>query len=280
MLLSLLLSPKKIIFAAVSLSLLAQNRFMKAASIYTNILQARATGRKLFAVLVDPDKESPGRLKKMALSAQDYGVDFFFIGGSLVMEDQLDVCIESIQKACNIPKILFPGSIKQINGKADGILLLSLLSGRNPELLIGQHVVAAPYLRESGLEILSTAYLLIDGGRPTTASYMSNTLPIPANKPEIAACTAMAGEMLGFKLVFLDAGSGAQWAVGEACVRAVRKAVDLPIIVGGGIRTPEAAKRSLEAGADLVVIGNAIEKDPSLLSEFAAVIKGYVNNKL
>lgn len=245
---------------------------MKPSSIYTDIVAARAAGRRLFAVLIDPDKAAPERLGRLAREAEEQGVDFFLMGGSLVTADQLGACLEIIRRSCDLPVILFPGSILQINGKADGILLLSLLSGRNPELLIGQHVVAAPYLRESGLEILSTAYLLVDGGRPTTASYMSNTAPIPADKPEIAVCTAMAGEMLGFKLVYLDAGSGAENQVHTDMIRAVREAVDLPVIVGGGIRTPEDARRSIEAGADLIVIGSAIEEAPGMLAAFAEAI--------
>lgn len=245
---------------------------MQTSSIYTSIQKARAAGRKLFAVLIDPDKIALDQLSRLATRAAAHKVDYFLIGGSLITENQLDACLVTLKDHCDIPTVLFPGSILQMNGKADGILLLSLLSGRNPELLIGQHVVAAPYLRESGLEIMSTAYLLIDGGRPTTASYMSHTLPIPADKPDIAASTAMAGEMLGFKLVYLDAGSGAQKQVSAATIQAVRRAVDLPVMVGGGIRTPEAARQSLQAGADLIVIGSAIEKEPALLEQFAGVI--------
>ena len=246
---------------------------MHSSSIYANIQQARANGCKLFAILIDPDKTTDSGLAPLGLQAEKNGVDYFFLGGSLITEDKLDDCLRTIRENCRIPIILFPGSILQINPNANGILLLSLLSGRNPELLIGQHVVAAPYLRESGLEIIPTAYLLIDGGQPTTAGYMSHTAPIPADKPDIAACTAMAGQMLGFKLVYLDAGSGAQDQVSAATIRAVRKAVDLPIIVGGGIRTPDAAQQSLEAGADLIVIGNVLEKTPALLEDFAQVFE-------
>lgn len=246
---------------------------MHSSSIYENIQEARANGRKLFATLIDPDKTTPNGLSDLGIKAEKLGIDYFFMGGSLLTEDKLDDCLRTIRENCRIPILLFPGSILQINPNANGILLLSLLSGRNPDLLIGQHVVAAPYLRESGLEIISTAYLLIDGGQPTTASYMSHTAPIPADKPEIAACTAMAGQMLGFKLIYLDAGSGAQNQVSAATIKAVRKAVDLPIVVGGGIRTPDAAQRSLEAGADLIVVGNALEKAPELLEDFAKVFE-------
>src|SRR5690606_37228031 len=143
------------------------------------------------------------------------------------------------KSATSIPVIIFPGSANQICDSADGILLLSLISGRNPEFLIGAHVTAAARLRVSGIEILPTAYMLIDGGAATTVSYISNTLPLPADKPDIAACTAMAGEMLGLRLIHMDAGSGAKNPVPNAIIRAVREAVDLPIIVGGGIRTAD-----------------------------------------
>lgn len=152
-------------------------------------------------------------------------------------------------------------------------MLLSLISGRNPDLLIGQHVVAAPYLRQSGLEVISTGYMLIDGGAPTSVGYISNTNPIPADKTDIAVCTALAGEMLGLKVLYLEAGSGAQTPVSEAMISAVRQAVQLPLIVGGGIRTPERARASLMAGADILVVGNGVERDPALLPAIAAVVK-------
>lgn len=170
------------------------------------------------------------------------------------------------------PRILFPGNVLQVSREAEAILLLSLISGRNPDLLIGQHVIAAPYLKESGLEILPTGYLLIDGGSPTSVSYMSNTIPIPANKPDIARCTAMAGEMLGLRLMYLDAGSGARNPVPEAMIRAVRSEIGVPLIVGGGIRIPEQAMAAVSAGADLIVIGNAVEQSPQLILEMAEAI--------
>ena len=152
------------------------------------------------------------------------------------------------------------------------MLFLTLISGRNPELLIGHHVVAAPMIRKTQLEVMPVGYMLIDGGKPTTASYMSHTSPIPANKPEIAVCTAMAGEMLGLKLLYLDAGSGAENPVSAEIISAVREATDLPIIVGGGIRTAEQAGKAAKAGATVVVVGNALEKDPGLISQLKQAI--------
>ncbi len=241
--------------------------------IYTTLLEKKAKGRKQMAVLVDPDKVIPQQLDHLLELAQGADIDYIFIGGSLLVKDQIKECIYRIRERTSIPAVLFPGSPLQIYSEADAILLLSLISGRNPELLIGQHVVAAPYLKKSGLEVISTGYLLIDGGKPTTASYMSNTLPIPGDKAEIAMCTAMAGEMLGLKLIYLDGGSGAFQPVPEPVIRSVREATSLPLIVGGGIRSAKLAHRAVQAGADLIVVGNILEKEPSLLGEMSAAIK-------
>lgn len=231
----------------------------------------RKEGKKGLAVLLDPDKEGstglPDRIKKLAVA----GPDFFFVGGSLITGNSFHVLLEAIRHHCDVPVVLFPGSNLHIQGDADGILLLSLISGRNPEFLIGQHVVAAPLLKNSGLEILPTAYLLIDGGKPTTVSYISNTQPIPADKPEIAACTAMAGEMLGLQLVYLDAGSGAENPVPEGMIAAVKENTGLPVIVGGGIRSAEEAGMAWRAGADCIVVGNALELQPDLLAQIIKV---------
>ena len=248
---------------------------MSNTTIYTDLQEAKRAGRKKFAVLIDPDKIRLGNMEEVLSRAIEAGVDYFFIGGSLIVNNMLDQCLVSIRERCSIPMILFPGNSFQLSYRADAILFLSLISGRNAELLIGNHVISAPYLKLSPLEILSTGYMLIDGGRPTTVSYMSNTRPIPANKEDIAVCTAMAGEMLGLKMIYMDAGSGAQTPVSKSMIQAVAGAIEVPLIVGGGIRTPEKALENIEAGADLVVVGNAIEKDPSLLNEIASAIHGY-----
>jgi putative glycerol-1-phosphate prenyltransferase len=202
-------------------------------------------------------------------------VDFLFVGGSLLTHDRLDSCLKVLSANTGIPKIIFPGSTLQINSKADAILFLSLISGRNAEMLIGKHVVAAPYLKNSGLEILSTGYMLIESGNSTTALYMSNTLPIPSNKDDIAVCTAMAGEMLGLRLLYLDAGSGAQNPVPVSMISRVKENVTIPVIVGGGLRTPALAYESLKAGADLIVVGNAIEKDKDLIFRIAEKVHSF-----
>ena len=216
-----------------------------------------------------------GRLEQIIDLSIHCKVDYFFIGGSLIVNGQLDQCLQLIRQQCKIPLILFPGSSYQLSYKADAILFLSLVSGRNPDLLIGQHVIAAPYLKLSPLEILPTGYMLIEGGVDTTVLYMSNTSPIPATKSDIAVCTAMAAEMLGLKLIFMDAGSGAAHPVPSEMIASVRGAVSIPLIVGGGIRSAEKVHENLTAGADVIVIGNALETDPSLLIDIAATIHGH-----
>lgn len=222
---------------------------------------------KSLAVLIDPDKVEMRGVMSQVEAYVRAGVDFFFVGGSLISSNKFYVLIEALRRQESIPVLIFPGSNLHIHSDADGILLLSLISGRNPELLIGQHVVAAPILRNSGLEVLSTGYMLIESGKATTVSYISNTQPIPSDKEDIAACTAMAGEMLGLSLIYLDGGSGAQNPVPGKLISAVRRAVSTPLIVGGGITSGAKAEGAWQAGADLVVVGNGLEKDPNILGE-------------
>ena len=228
---------------------------------------------KQFAVLVDPEQCDGLVLKNLVSLANDSAVDYIFVGGSLLVNDHLDKCISLIKEQTQLPVILFPGSEMQVNGKADAILLLSLISGRNPELLIGKQVVAAPYIRASGLEVLSTGYMLIESGNSTTALYMSNTSPIPREKNDIAVCTAMAGEMLGMKLIYMDAGSGAEHPVPPPMIEKVSSELSVPLIVGGGISKPEIAFQSSKAGADMIVVGTAIEKDVELIKEISIAVK-------
>jgi phosphoglycerol geranylgeranyltransferase len=242
-------------------------------SVYQQITTKKSEGIKQFAVLIDPDKSSIEKIEKLCMLAIDSGVDYIFVGGSLLTNGNLPNCIRRIKYACNLPVVLFPGNGNQIDAQADAILFLSLISGRNPELLIGKHVVSAPIIREKNLEAISTGYMLIESGRPTTALYMSNTMPIPSDKPDIAACTAMAGELLGMKMIFMDAGSGATFPVNEQMIHAVRKSVEIPLIVGGGINTPEKAASACRAGADMIVVGNSLESDPGIIKEIADAVK-------
>lgn len=234
-------------------------------SVYDSLVHKQSAGQKMLAVLIDPDHLD--RLEESVRRCNESGVDLIFLGGSLVSSGTIAESIERIKQHTDIPVLLFPGDELQIDGRADALLLLSLISGRNPELLIGKHVVAAPYIKKSGIEAISTGYMLIDGGRVTTASYISGTVPIPADKPEIAMCTAMAGEMLGMKLIYMDAGSGANQPVNARTIGSVRKAIDVPIIVGGGIRSTAQAVDAWRAGADIVVVGNAIEDDNTLITD-------------
>jgi len=247
-------------------------------TIYYQFLEKKKLGKKSFAVLIDPDKVNAGNILALVELAITAKVDYFFVGGSLVISSHLDQCIQQIKASCTIPVILFPGSPSQVSPFADALLYLSLISGRNPELLIGQHVISAPFVRKSGLEIMPTGYMVIDGGAPTTVSYISNASPIPADKNEIAMCTAMAGEMLGMKLIYMDAGSGAKTPITDAMIAKVSECIEIPLIVGGGITTPEKAYLNCKAGADIIVVGNAIEKDPNLITEMAAAIHSIAVN--
>jgi phosphoglycerol geranylgeranyltransferase len=227
-------------------------------------------GKKSIAVLIDPDKlEEPTRLLHLINLANENCVDYFFVGGSLITTANLSQIVRTIKDTVSIPVILFPGNSMQIDPAADAILFLSLISGRNPELLIGQHVVAAPVLKNTKLEVIPTGYMLVNSGRTTSVAYISNTIPIPEDKYSLAACTAMAGEMLGLQAIYMDAGSGAEREISAKMIAAVRKVISVPLIIGGGINTPEKALRALEAGADVIVIGNALEKQPELLIEIA-----------
>ena len=237
--------------------------------------RARQTGQKMLAVLVDPDKASRESLRVLAGYAERGCVDFFFWGGSLVNQPQSSYFLRYLKSLVTVPVLLFPGSVYQLDEQADGLLLLSLISGRNPELLIGHHVTVAGRIKQLGLPTVPTGYVLIDGGRPTSVSYMSGTTPIPADKPAIAAATALAGEQLGLRLIYLDAGSGALQPVSPRTVRAVRQEVELPLIVGGGIRDAATAQRALQAGADLLVVGNGLEQDPAWLPALAGLVHGH-----
>jgi putative glycerol-1-phosphate prenyltransferase len=236
-----------------------------------NLLSSLTAPKKQFAVLVDPDKYSRTQLLDLTSMARDTMVSYFFVGGSLLSEGNLDETIKILKENSDIPIIIFPGDELQINSRADAILLLSLISGRNPELLIGKHVIAAPYLKRSGLEILPTGYMLVESGNSTTALYMSNSMPIPRNKDEIAVSTALAGEMLGLKLIYMDGGSGATHPIPVRMIEKVKEQINIPLIVGGGIRSAQDASERFRAGADLVVVGNAIETDQALLAKIAEV---------
>lgn len=221
---------------------------------------------KKFAVLIDPDKQDEAGLERITHKADAAGVDLILVGGSLLFS-RIDETVARIKRNTSIPVWLFPGNTMQICPEADGILLLSMISGRKPELLIGNHVIAAPAIKQSGLAVVSVGYMLIDGGRRSSVEYMSNTIPIPADKNDIAVATAMAGEMLGMQMIYLEAGSGAKNPVPQSMISAVQRAVDVPVVVGGGLRYKEYIADAFNAGATWVVLGNGLEDNPDMLND-------------
>lgn len=240
--------------------------------IHQKILAFKAQNRKLTAVLIDPDKAEDKHLDHLLKCAHEAGVDLLLLGGSLISRYQLDNVAKSIKLRTTLPVILFPGHAMQLTTEVDAILFLSLISGRNPEFLIGQHVQAAPLIQQMNLEILSTGYILIDGGQVSTTSYITQTIPIPAAKSEIAVATALAGQMLGMHMIYLEAGSGAQFTLPEELVTAVVNNVHIPVWCGGGIDHPEKAFRMAKAGSDILVFGNIFEKDTSLMNEMIQAV--------
>ncbi len=225
-------------------------------------------------ILIDPDKQKTDRAAYLAKKAYQNGCDFIFVGGSLVSSN-IDDTITAIKKEVKIPIILFLGSPLQISKYADGILLLSLISGRNPELLIGHHVISAKKLKDSALQIIPTAYMLFDCGNPTSVEYISNTRPIPNNKTDIAVSTALAGEMLGLRQIYLEAGSGANKTVSADIISAVKKNTSVPLIVGGGIRNIYDVNKVLKAGADIIILGSVWEKNEEQAVKLLKAIKNF-----
>ncbi|MBN1118844.1 MAG: geranylgeranylglyceryl/heptaprenylglyceryl phosphate synthase [Bacteroidales bacterium] len=226
------------------------------------------------AILIDPDKLSVQAILSTVYTANEAGVQMILVGGSL-MSTRIDSTIEIIKKNSDIPVVLFPGSLMQLSAKADALLLLSLVSGRNPEYLIGNHVLAAPYIRTTNLEVIPTGYILIQGGNVTSVEYISNTRPIPADKKDLIVATALASEMLGHKLIYLEAGSGAKIHVSLDVVSEVKRRISIPLIVGGGITSSTIADEILEAGADMIVVGTAVEKNVEKINQMMAAIKNY-----
>jgi len=221
-------------------------------------------------LLLDPDKSKGESLRNILAIAEDCHTDFILTGGSLTF-NSIDNLIEEVRKHCSIPVVLFPGNLLQLSHKADIIMLLSLISGRNPELLIGNHIIAAPYLKTVREKLVSVGYILINCGSMTSVEYISQTDAIPSDKPEIAVATALAGEMLGLGMIYLEAGSGATKPVPANIVKAVRENVLIPIAVGGGIRNKKEIEEIFNAGADTIILGNGCEKNPELLRDACRV---------
>ena len=237
---------------------------MAAAKVFDAILAAKSAGRKLYWVLLDPDDFSPEKGAEISAQSQAAGADGVLVGGSLLYASQVETFVASVKKAVTIPVILFPGDATQVAPSADAILFLSLVSGRNPDFLIGEHVKGAPLIREYQIEPVSTAYMLVECGITTSVEFMSGTRPLPRTKPMIAAMHALAAQYMGMKLVYLEGGSGASEPVPNEMITAVRKVVDIPIICGGGIRDAETAIEKVKAGADIIVTGNLLRKADGL----------------
>jgi len=250
---------------------------MKLNKLLSKFQALRTEKRKGLIVLLDPDATDRSQFPKLLKACETYPIFAFFIGGSHLISDDTPWLLDQI-KPTGIPTLFFPHTSFHLGHQADGFLLLSLLSGRNPDYLIGQHVIAAPFLRQSGMEVLSTSYLLVGNDTQTTAAYMSQTQPIPASKAKIVASTALAGELLGHHLTYLDAGSGAQKPVPADVISQVNETISLPLIVGGGIDSTLKAFDALQAGADALVIGNALEKDPDFLLDIMEVVQQFNQN--
>lgn len=243
-------------------------------SIYKTILLNREINHKMLAVLLDPDQCRGSILASTIAALKSNVPDFIFVGGSHTV-NCIDSLIDLLKEEIKTNIVLFPGNAAQFSSNADALLYLSLLSGRNAEFLIGQHVDSAVAIKKSDIEVIPTGYLLIDGGKLTSVEYISNTRPIPNDKKEIALSTAVAAELLGMKLVYLEAGSGANIPVPFEMIAYVKAGLSLPLIVGGGIKSTEQLKDAFNAGADIVVVGNVFETQPRLISEFVDWAKAY-----
>jgi phosphoglycerol geranylgeranyltransferase len=247
---------------------------------YNYLLNTINTKGAAYLVLLDPDKIDVDRLPEFVKYCERAGVDGFLIGGSLLLNNNFELFIKKAKQSSKVPVIIFPGSVQQVSGEADAILYLSVVSGRNPEHLIGKHVIAAPLIKQTGIEPISTGYILIESGITTTAQYMSGSPPIPRNKPEIAAATALAAEYLGMKFIYLEAGSGAENTVPDEMLKKVSSFCSIPVIVGGGIKTPNVARKKIENGAKLIVTGNFFENENNwdMIKDFADAV--HINKPL
>jgi phosphoglycerol geranylgeranyltransferase len=240
--------------------------------IFDKLLAIKKSHGCGFLVLLDPDRSSPKELAGYAKLCEKSGADAFLYGSSLMVANQFEKGLLAVKKAVKIPVIIFPGSSSMISAHADAILFLSMISGRNPNLLIGEQVKAAPTIKQIGLETIPTGYMLIESGIFTSVAYMSNTLPIPSHKPDIACAHALAGQYLGMKMIYLEAGSGALRPVPLDMIKKVSRYIEIPVIVGGGIKDIDQANQAAKAGASFVVIGNALEDSPLLVKQFADAV--------
>ena len=225
-----------------------------------------------YVVLIDPDRKNEDSINSRVELANNSGVDALFVGGSLMMDGNCTDRVKQIKEVSNIPVIFFPGGVGQLNSHYDAMLFMSVISGRNPHYLIGEQVIAAPLVKVMGIETIPTGYILMDGGTGSTVEFVSGTRPIPMNRPDVAVAHALAGQYLGMNLIYLEAGSGAKEPVATGIVEAVSDAVDVPLIVGGGIRSPETASETVNAGASIIVTGTIIELHSNRMKELADAV--------
>ena len=247
---------------------------MMNSKVYNHLLSVRKKKGAGYIVLIDPDKKSENDLPEKVKAINESGVDAILVGGSLMMDGRCSDRVAQIKSLAEIPVIFFPGGISQLNSHYDAILFMSIISGRNPHYLIGEQVIAAPIINDLGIEVIPTGYLLLDGGSDSAVQFMSSTAPIPMDKPDISIAHALAAQYLGKQLIYLEAGSGAKQAVTNELIKEVFEQVDIPLIVGGGIRTPEVAREKVESGASFVVTGNIIEENNNgnILKKFAEAV--------
>ena len=243
-------------------------------SVFQFLIDRLSRQKANYLVLIDPDRKNDERIIDIVAGVNESGADAILVGGSLIMDGSFEERVKMIKKASQVPVILFPGSSNQLTRHADAVLFMSLLSGRNPQFLIGEQVQAAPVVKYLGLEVIPTGYLLMAGGNPTAVEFMSNSQPLPMDKPDIVLAHVLAAQYLGMSLVYLEAGSGAVKSVPEDVIRMVVNEADIPIVVGGGIREPEQAAGKVKAGAKFVVTGTILEQDENrdIMREFAAAV--------
>ena len=247
---------------------------MMNSSVYQYLLEKISDRGAVYAVLIDPDRKNDANIEKYVEAVNTSDVDLILVGGSLMMDSRCHDRTRRIKENSAVPVVFFPGGLSQLNPHFDAMLFMSILSGRNPHYLIGEQVMAAPIVHDMGIETIPTGYLLVNGGIPTTVQFMSNTTAIPANRPNIAVAHALAAQYLGMKLVYLEAGSGAQNPIPVQMVKMVTGCLEIPVIVGGGLRSPEAAKQRVLAGASIIVTGTIIEEnaDTGIMKDFASAV--------
>ena len=241
-------------------------------SIFQNLIEIIEKKGSAYIVLIDPDKKNNDNIESIVEKGNRSNVDAFFIGGSLIMDSNYESRVKSIKSNSDIPVILFPGGINQINSYFDAMLFMSMISGRNPQYLIGEQVISAPIIKDLGIETISTGYILIDGGVQSMVQVMSDTNPIPMDRLDAIIAHALAAQYLGMKLIYLEAGSGATKSVNDEIIKSVSKIINIPLIVGGGLRDPETVSAKVNSGASIIVTGTIAEEDSSIMREIASAV--------